>query len=288
MTVLLALASSVFFGAGVALQQRPASSVPAKYAARPGLLVRVAQNPAWLAGIGLEIAAFAVLIAALRNGSLVVVQPLLTLSLLFTISLASLWTRQPMRASDWAAVIAVVGGLVVFLMVAHPSERSSGMADRGAWIFTVVSIGAAIVVLVGLGLRSSSRHRAAALGLAAGLGDAMMAVLTKAFAHTSEHGLSAILTSWITYALCLAGIVSLLLTQTAYQAGQPKVSLPIITVTDPLVSCAIGVALFGEVLHLGGLRAPAVLLAIAAMGAGLVVLGRTSNADAAAEPAPST
>ena len=92
------------------------------------------------------------------------VQPLLTLSLLFTISLASLWTRQPCRASDWAAVIAVVGGLVVFLMVAHPSERSSGMADRAEWILTVVSIGAAIVVLVGLGLRGSSRHRAAALG----------------------------------------------------------------------------------------------------------------------------
>ena len=40
--------------------------------------------------------------------------------------------------------------------------------------------------------------------------------------------------------------------------------MPIITVTDPLVSCAIGVALFGEVLHLGGVRAPAVLLAIGA------------------------
>jgi drug/metabolite transporter (DMT)-like permease len=288
MTVLLALVSSLLFGAGVALQQRPASSVPIEYAARPALLVRVAQNPAWLVGIVLEIAAFGVLIAALRHGSLVVVQPLLTLSLLFTIALASVWTHQIMRASDWVAVLAVVGGLAVFLAVAHPSEHSSGMADRGAWIFTVVSIGAAIVALVLLGLRGTDRHRAAALGLAAGLGDAMMAVLTKALARISEHGVAALVTSWVPYALCLAGLVSLLLTQTAYQTGQPKVSLPIITVTDPLVSCAIGVALFGEVLHLGGLRAPAVILAIAAMGVGLVMLGRTSGADTAAEPAPTS
>jgi drug/metabolite transporter (DMT)-like permease len=287
MTVALALVSSLLFGAGVALQQRPASSVPVEYAARPGLLVRAAQQPAWIAGIVLELAAFVTLVAALRHGSLVVVQPLLTLSLLFTISLASVWTHQAMHAADWAAVIAVVGGLAVFLAVAHPSEHSSGMAAGGPWFVTVLSIAGAIVALVLVGLHGSSRHRAAALGLAAGLGDAMMAVLTKAFAHLTEHGIGAVLTSWTTYALCVAGLTSLLLTQTAYQVGQPKVSLPIITVTDPLVSCAIGVALFGEVLHLGGFRGPAVFLAISAMGIGLAVLGRTSSEDATAEPAPS-
>ena len=61
--------------------------------------------------------------------------------------------------------------------------------------------------------------------------------------------LVAVLTSWVPYALCAAGLTAMLLTQTAYQTGLPKVSLPIITVADPLVSCGIGVALFGEALR---------------------------------------
>jgi drug/metabolite transporter (DMT)-like permease len=286
-TVLLALLSSALFGAGVALQQRPAAEVPMELAARPGLLVRVAQQPVWIVGVCAEIAGFVLQVIALRHGSLVVVQPLLTTSLLFTIALAARWTESNVRASEWAAVIAVISGLAVFLIVASPSEESSGLADASDWIVTGLSIAAAIALLLWSGLRASGRRRAAALGLAAGLGDAIMAVFTKAFAHVTDHGALAVLTSWIPYALCAAGLTALLLTQTAYQAGLPKVSLPIITVADPLVSCGIGVALFGEALHLGGVRGPIVILSIAIMACGLIVLSR-SSATSAPEPVGST
>ncbi len=285
MTIVLALISSALFGAGVALQQRPASQVPVELAARPGLLWRVAQQPAWLVGVAAEIGGFALQVAALRHGSLVVVQPLITTSLLFTIALAGAWTRQGVSALEWAAVLAVVGGLAVFLTVANPSERSSGLADWEDWVVTGVSMTVALVLLVWYGLRRTDRRRAASLGLAAGLADAFMAVMTKAFAHVTEHGLNAVVTSWIPYALCAAGLIAMLFTQTAYQTGLPKVSLPIITVADPLVSCGIGVGLFGEALHLSGGRAPIVVVAIAIMTAGLVVLSRSNVAETeAGEP----
>jgi drug/metabolite transporter (DMT)-like permease len=282
-TILLALLSSALFGAGVALQQRPASEVPMELAARPGLLIRVAQQPAWVVGVVAEIAGFVLQVIALRHGSLVVVQPLLTTSLLFTIALAGRWTESTVRAGEWMAVVAVVAGLAIFLIVASPSEESSGLADASDWIITGLSIGAVVGLLLWVGLRASGRRRAAALGLAAGLGDAIMAVLTKAFAHVTDHGAVAALTSWVPYALCAAGLTAMLLTQTAYQAGLPKVSLPIITVADPLVSCGIGVALFGEALHLQGIRGPIVVVSIAIMAAGLMVLSRSS---VAATPEP--
>jgi drug/metabolite transporter (DMT)-like permease len=285
MTIVLALLSSALFGAGVALQQRPASRVPVEFAARPGLLWRVAHQPAWLVGVAAEIGGFVLQVAALRHGSLVVVQPLITTSLLFTVALAGAWTRQGVSPVEWAAVIAVVGGLAVFLAVASPSERSSGLADWGDWVATALSMGLALGLLVWLGLRSADRRRAAALGLAAGLGDAFMAVLTKALAHVTQQGVNAVVTSWIPYALCAVGITAMLLTQTAYQIGLPKVALPMITVADPLVSCGIGVALFGEAVHLSGRRAPIVVVAIAIMAAGLVVLSRSSVPDTeAGEP----
>ena len=280
MTVVLALIASALFGAGVALQQRPAAAVPRKYAARPGLLLRVVRNPAWVAGILAEIAAFVVQLIALRRGSLVVVQPLLTTSLLFTFALGSFWSRQPISRRDWLSVACVAAGLAGFLVVASPSEHSEGTAPAGEWVLWGASMAAALTLLIWIGLKSEGRRRAATLGLAAGLGDAFMAVLTKAFAHATNEGIGSVFTSWIPYALCFAGIAALLLTQTAYQTGQPRIAIPLITVTEPLVSCGIGVGLFGEAVHVGGLRAPVVLASVAVMATGLVSLSRSGTVEA--------
>jgi drug/metabolite transporter (DMT)-like permease len=285
MVITLALLSAALFGTGVALMQRPAADVPAEFAARPGLLMRVIRQPIWLLGVGMEIAGFICQLIALRRGSLVVVQPLLTTSLLFTIALVGTWTRQGVTASEWAALIAVVAGLALFMIVASPSDHSSGSADPADWVITGLSIGAAVTFLVWFGLRLTDRAKATALGLAAGLGDAFMAVITKAFAHITDHGVVSALTSWAPYALCAAGLTAMLLTQTAYQAGLPKVSLPIITVADPLVSCGIGVALFGESLKFTGARAPIVIMSIAVIATGLIVLSRSDATAESPEPA---
>lgn len=279
MTLVFALLAAVLFGTGVALQQRPAAEVPLDMAARPGLLIRLARRRLWVIGVLAEIAAFVLQVLALRHGSLVVVQPLLTTSLLFTIAMAGTWTRQGVTRSEWAAVVAVVAGLAVFLGVAAPSEQSSGLADRADWIVTGVCMAGALAALLLYGLRRFDRRRAAALALAAGLGDAFMAVLTKAFAHVTDGSWVAVMTSWVPYALCLAGLAAMLLTQTAYQSGMPKVSLPLITVTEPLISCAIGVGLFGEVLRLDGIRGPVVVVAVLVMATGLVFLSRFSVSE---------
>jgi drug/metabolite transporter (DMT)-like permease len=248
-------------------------------------LLRVVRNPLWVAGVIAEIGGFVTQVVALRKGSLVIVQPLITTSLLFTVALVSRWNQQTVTHRDWLAVAGVAVGLAAFLIIASPSEDSSGTAPAGQWVMAGASMVACLTILIMTGLRSSGRRRAAALGLAAGLGDAFMAVITKSFAHSTERGLGSAFATWVPYALCVAGIAALLLTQTAYQTGQPKIAIPLITVTEPLVSCAIGVALFGEAIHLGGVRAPCVLASIFLMGACLVSLSRSSVTEAA-EPVP--
>ena len=286
MTVCLALIASALFGAGVALQQRPATEVPRQYAGRPALLLRVVRNPAWVAGVIAEIGGFVTQVFALRRGSLVVVQPLITTSLLFTIALASWWTHQTVTSRDWLSIIGVAVGVAAFLVVASPSEHSSGQASAVDWVLSAASMAGALTFLIWAGLRGgSNRKRAAALGLAAGLGDAFMAVLTKAFAHATQGGLAAAFSTWIPYAVCVAGVAAMLLTQTAYQTGQPKISIPLITVTEPLLSCGIGVGLFGEAIHLGGTRAPFVVISILVIAAALISLSRSSVAEAG-EPVP--
>ena len=69
----------------------------------------------------------------------------------------------------------------------------------------------------------------------------------------------------------------MLLISTAYQAGHPTVSLPIITVIDPLVGSLIGITLFGEHLTVGGRRGPLIAIALLAMVVGIFVLCRDTE-----------
>jgi hypothetical protein len=74
-----------------------------------------------------------------------------------------------------------------------------------------------------------------------------------------------------------AGIIALTASQSAYQAAWTTVSLPIITVTDPVISSAVGGAIFGEVLHLNDATAPIAVAAIGLMVAGLGLLSRSPH-----------
>ena len=111
-TIVLALCADLVFGLGVALQQRAALEVPEEHALRPGLLVRLAKRPLWLLGLACEIGGFALHAAALARGSLVLVQPLLTLDLVFTLAIGAAWTHTRLSRRDWFGVACTIIGVV--------------------------------------------------------------------------------------------------------------------------------------------------------------------------------
>jgi hypothetical protein len=69
-------------------------------------------------------------------------------------------------------------------------------------------------------------------------------------------------TYWEPYALVVAGIGGMLMAQSAFQAGALDVSLPTMTVVDPVVSILIGSLAFGE--RIAG-SAPAIAAEIASL-----------------------
>jgi len=273
----LALLAALVFGGGVALQHRAAVNMPTELAGRPGLVIRLVRQPVWLLGLAGDVGGFALQAAALRRGSLIVVQPLLTTSLLFTLALTAIWSHQAISRAEWGALLLVLAGLSLFLLVAAPPDQGPVSASPAGWIFCVLWVSLIAVLALAVGLRLVDAGRAAALGVAAGMADAFMAVLVKAFASNFGRGVGGVLRSWTPYAVIVAGITAMLLIQTAYQAGRPTVALPVITVVDPLVSSLIGATLFAEHIRWDGARAPVVVLAAAAMAAGLVALSRSSR-----------
>jgi len=272
--VTLALLSALAFSAGIALQSRAALQVPDELAATPSLLARLIRSPLWLMGILGDVSGYGLQATALHHGSLILVQPLLTTSLLFTLMITASWNHESITPSEWGAVLLALTGLAVFLAVAAPTDRSSATATTESWLLCTLSVVVIIGVALATGLRSHGTSRAALLAVAAGFAEAYMASLAKAFSAALDRGIPGVFATWTPYAVVAAGITALLLISTAYQAGHPTVALPIIIVLDPLIACAIGLTLFGEHITITGESSPAIVLSIIGMMTGLLLLSR--------------
>ena len=276
MTALVwALTAAVLYGTGAALQQRQAAAAPRQAAGRPRLLLLLLRRPWWLLGIGVELGGFATHAVALRTGPLTIVQMLIASSLLFSVAAVRLWSGRQLSWTAWAAVLAVIAGIASFVALASPAGGDVSVpGGSGPAGLAAAGLASCAVPLAAAGLAAGGRRRAVLLAVAAGLADAGIAVVTMAFSHVVSGGLTGMAGSWATYALMLGGPCSLLLTQTAYQAGRPMITLPVIAVVTPVASLAAGNLLLGESARLGVLTGALAALAVLVTSAGLVVLAR--------------
>jgi hypothetical protein len=99
----------------------------------------------------------------------------------------------------------------------------------------------------------------------------------------------ALFTSWTIYALIVCGVGNVLLTQTAYQTGQPMITLPIIACVTPVASVAIGIGLLGETPHAGVAGGIAAGFAVLVTSVALAYLARSAphpDPRAGSRPAP--
>jgi hypothetical protein len=136
------------------------------------------------------------------------------------------------------------------------------------------------VAALALGARGGSPARRAALyGLAGGITWALEATFIKsATDDLAQGGLGQLFSHWPVYAVAVGGAAGVVIEQAALQSGPLRVSQPMLTITDPIVSIALSIFLFDEYFVLN----PGVLAAAAAgffvMCIGVVVLSLTAPA----------
>jgi drug/metabolite transporter (DMT)-like permease len=263
-TIVTALAAAVLYGAGAAVQQRQAAAVPESAAGRLRLLFVLARQPLWLLGIAVQIGGFAAHAAALRSGQLATVQMLVSGELVVAVVIMRVWSRRPLSRAAWAAALTVVAAVAVFLALTSPGYgHAAGHHDYAvAAGLGAATTGTCALAAAAVGLRAAGRRRAVLLAVAAGLADSCSAVVTMAFSRAASHGLSSLPASWTIYALVGCGVGNVLLTQTAYQAGRPMVTLPVIAAVTPVASVAVGIGLLGEAPRTGVAGAVAASLAV--------------------------
>jgi drug/metabolite transporter (DMT)-like permease len=282
MVVLESLAAALCYAMASVFQQNSAAQAPPEDALRVSLLVGLVRRPLWLLGIVADVAGFLLQFVALGHGSLVLVQPLLVCGLLFALPLsAAINDRRWMTGREWLGSGVVVAGLATFLAVANPAPGASTTSGL-AWV--IVSLSTLIPALC-LGAASQSASPAVASTMqatAAGFLYGLAAALTKTVSYVATstsgsipHILLQVFITWQTYALVGVGLGSLILSQTAFQAGPLGWSLPALSAVDPVVSIVVGALAFSEPIDSAAWAVAVETVGLALLVGGVLVLNRS-------------
>ncbi len=87
-----------------------------------------------------------------------------------------------------------------------------------------------------------------------------------------------VLSTPLPYALVLLGVLATLLQQSAFHAGSLQTSVPTMLVIEPMAAVLLGVFLLGETLTANRWEAVVLTVAVVAMTAATIALGRDEGA----------
>jgi len=286
--VVLALLAALLFALGSVLQQKAGLDAPdASSGSSPGLILRMARKPVWLAGIAADALGFVGQAVALTIGRLAVVQPLLATSMIFALPLGRRLTAQRITRNDVGAAILVTVSLIAFLTIADPSGGRDD-APVGEWLVLGAAVAGVCVPLTLASLRVRPAVKATLLGIVTGILFGLSAALTKAVGDEVADDLLGVFTDWHLYALGAVGYVSMTFNQLALTTGVLAPALAAMMAFDPITSVVIGTTLLDESLHETPAGIAATLGALAATLAGMVLLARSSRGRTATKPGSGT
>ncbi|MGH9115956.1 MAG: DMT family transporter, partial [Acidimicrobiales bacterium] len=216
--IFAALGAAMCFAVAAVLQQESAQLVEEDKSLSVALLADLLHRPRWIVGGGFLLAGFGLQAVGLAFGPIALVQPIVVLELAFAIPL---WIFRRHRHSgwrEWAGIVCVVGGVALFLLIASPAQGSP-TARASDWVASLVPVGGVAFAAVAVGARSKGPHRAMLFGTAAGLAFGVLSVLTKATTYLLSRDVAGAFLNWQPYAAIAVGIVALVVSQSAYQAG---------------------------------------------------------------------
>jgi drug/metabolite transporter (DMT)-like permease len=266
----IALLASALFNVAVALQALDARTLPRELSLRLSLLAQLARRRRWRLGMGLALVGWPLHAAALGLAPLTAVQPALAAGLLVLLAVAARTLGEPVGAREVIAVLLIVGGEAG---VAWAAPDRSPTHSHGLGLAAAL-VALSVVALAPYAFRSRPGARGFAAVMSAGVAFALTGFVTKLVSDDLSAG--AIFTAWLWADLvALAAVIGVLSENTALQSRPATQVAPLVfsaqTVLPVLLAPIVGGEDWGDT-PLGG---AAVLLALAAVVAGVVLIARS-------------
>ena len=264
--VALSFTAATLFAVTTNLHRGAASAVPLHEVGPVRLLLRLLRTPRWLLGSLTALIALGLHTVALRFGTVIVVQAVLSTGLALALALECLRERRRPSAVETGGWVLVVVGIIALLSLARPH----GGRVIGTLALVVTLVLAVLVAALGLLIGRVRLPRsvvAVVMGGAAGSCFALDAVFLKAVAGSfTSAGWRGLLDL---AGFVLASVLGNLVVQRAYQQAPLRHVLPAVTAADPLAAAVIGTAILHEHLRPGLLAVAGLVGGLAAMVVGI-------------------
>lgn len=278
--ILIALVGAIFLSLGAQFQHAGVGVVEERHGSgnkaglSVGQLLRLLARPSWVIGTVLLGLAILFQLTSLGFAPLIVVQPIGAVALVITAIVNARVTKTKIEGPVLRAIALCVGGIALFVTVATFVAEEQVIGETQLVI--VLSILGAVILLLGLTF-VFARKRAGALFyiVSAGVLYGFVATLAKVVINRLGNLMAGVVGGefeWLTIAciaaLLLAAVLGAYFVQTAYSLGSPDLVIAGLTVVDPLLAVAIGIAVLGEAAH-----APLWVIPVWAVAASVAVYG---------------
>src|SRR5437899_10532055 len=217
-----ALAASLLFNLGTALQALEAREAPEHEGLRLQLLTRLARRGRWVAGFALGGVGFLLQVLALTDAPFVVVQPALAAGLLLLLALGSSMLGERVGRRELTAVACIVGGIALLAWGAPDQSETVRSTASAVSVLTVLGI----LAVVPFALRGSRLDSTTVVivGSALGFGATNIATKLVSDSATASH--------WVPLAIWLAltaafGVAATITAMTALQRAAATSVIPI-------------------------------------------------------------
>jgi drug/metabolite transporter (DMT)-like permease len=281
--IVLALCAGLANALATVLQRLGVEATPGGTASSGRLIASVLKRPVWFAGLVCMIASFLLQALALSAGTLSTVQPVMVTELVFLLAILGIWFHRALGWREWVGACGTAIGLGIFLAASTPT--GGGLKpDIGDWGLVLGCSAAGLVLALACAHRGRRSWRAAWYGVAGGIAFALTAAFIKVTTdYAQSQGLARIFLHWQPYAIAAAGLIGLVVTQHALQAGPIAASQSALLIVNPMASILMGILLFGDHLQTTRGRAAADALALGVMFVGLIVLSHSPLIASSAE-----
>ena len=226
----------------------------------------------WTIGYVIAAVAYALHVGALALAPLSIVQAVLAGGLVLLAVLAERIFGFGLGRREWAGVVLASIGLAVLALTA------SGASGKDSADYSVAGLLACELLFVGVGVwlivqsrgasRESGKRCGIYLGIAAGLLFTVSHIATKAIAHHSDGGVTAVLATPFPYLVVACGVVAFFASARSLQIGDGVAVIAVTSIAGNASSMPAGVLVFGDplgadVLHVA-LRVVAFVVVIVA------------------------
>lgn len=264
-----AFVAALSYGFGSVLQAAAARRAEMRPNLDPMLLVRLARQLPYVAGLALDLLGFLAAVVALRNLPLFMVQSAVAGSVGVTAIAASVAFGIRLQRYERVALVGLVLGFALLAVSARP-EHATGLNGPGRWLLLG---GVAVVLVLGaLSARLDDRRAGVGLALCAGLSWAGTGIAARVLHIPSP--LWHVVTDPVAIALVAYGGLGVLFFATALQRGSVTAAAALVFSVETVFPAVVGLAFLGDRAR-SHFEVVAVLGFVVAVGASIALARRS-------------